>query len=246
MNPRFRSIFISDIHLGSKRSQAERLVSFLESNETECLYIVGDLVDAWGPNGSLGWPPAHERVLASLHSKADRGTRVVVLGGNHDQRLADVWLERKTQVSWASELEHRAADGRRFLVVHGDRFDGTLHRWRWLSRLGDIAARALERACRWVLCFLPAAGSAALSRSAKRRLKRWLGYTGRFERSAARGARERSFDGVICGHVHEPASIQIDGIHYLNGGDWLESCTAVVEHADGRFELLRWKSDRAA
>jgi UDP-2,3-diacylglucosamine pyrophosphatase LpxH len=232
---RFRSVFISDVHLGSSRVQAERLLDFLERCQSEFLYLVGDIVD--GAPGTSAWPSSHLAVLGAMRRMAARGTRVHYLPGNHDGGFEEVWgSEAKLLV--AAEIEHTTADGRRLLVLHGDGFDAVVRR-RWLSGVFDGIARALERA-----------GSAierifrrqrrALGVSWKQACKRALGYTGRFERSAVRWARRRRLDGVICGHVHAAASRTIDGLYYGNGGDWVSSCTALVEHDDGRIELVTW------
>ncbi len=235
---RFRSIFISDVHLGSPRSRAELLLDFLERSRAEFLYLVGDIIDdAQLPSGER-WPPAHMEVLHAMRRKAQEGTRVLYLPGNHDVRFLEAWGEARDDLVVSSELEHTTADGRRLLVVHGDGFDAVVRRMRWLSRLGDALTRALERVCGW----LERRGRRRLGVALKERLKRVLGYTGRFERSALRAARTRAVDGIICGHVHSPASRTIDGVYYGNGGDWVSSCTALVEHADGRFELLSWDS----
>jgi UDP-2,3-diacylglucosamine pyrophosphatase LpxH len=234
---RFRSVFISDVHLGSSRAQAERLLHFLERCQSEFLYLVGDIVD--GARETAGWPSSHHAVLVAMRRKASQGTRVHYLRGNHDGRFEELW-GREAELCVSAEVEHTTADGKRLLVLHGDSFDSVVAR-RWLSHGFDALARLLERA-----------GSAlervlrrrrrALGVALKETCKRALGYTGRFERSAVRWARNRRLDGVICGHVHSAASRTIDGLYYGNGGDWVSSCTALVEHPDGRLELVSWSS----
>jgi len=223
------------VHLGSPRAQAELLLDFLHHTEAEYLYLVGDIVDD-GPTPSRErWPPAHREVLEAMRRKAGGGTRVHYLPGNHDGGGALAWGWREEELLVASELEHTTADGRRLWVVHGESFDAVVLRRRWLSAVGDACARTLEWSC---------AGT-RLGVALKERCKRLLGYTARFERSALDAARRRRVDGIICGHVHSAASRMVDGLYYGNGGDWVGSATALVEHADGRLELLSW-SARAA
>jgi len=236
---RFRSIFISDVHLGSPRSKAGELLDFLARNQAEFLYLVGDIVDDGQRPSSERWPAAHRAVLQAMQRKAREGTRVLYLSGNHDGRFLEAWGEPESSLVVSSELEHTTADGRRLLVVHGDRFDSVVHGMHWLSLAADLCTRALERVCAGLerLC---RRRRRSLGAALRERLKRLLGYTGRFERSAVGAARARAADGIICGHIHCAASRTIDGLYYGNGGDWVASCTALVEHADGRFELLSW------
>lgn len=244
---RCRSIFLSDVHLGSARAQAELLLDFLEHHQTEFLYLVGDIADdaeerAVGERIEERWPAAHRAVLEALRRMASDGTRVHYLPGNHDPRFAELWGTNVT-LAIAPELEHTTADGRRLLVIHGDGFDAELGERRWLGRLGDALTRLLEHACA-ALERLCRRRRSRLALSLRERCKRWLGYTGRFERSALVAARARALDGIICGHVHSAASRTIDGLYYGNNGDWVGSATALIEHADGRIELVSW--ERAA
>ena len=236
---RFRSIFISDVHLGSPRARAELLLDFLDQNQAEFLYLVGDIVDDGERPASERWPASHRAVLQAMQRKAREGTRVLYLSGNHDGHFLEAWGEPASALVVSSELEHTTADGRRLLVIHGDRFDAVVHGMRWLSLVADLFTRALERVCAGLerLCLRR---RHSLGSALRERLKRALGYTARFERSAVGAARARHADGIICGHVHCAASRTIDGLYYGNGGDWVASCTALVEHADGHFELLGW------
>ena len=236
---RYRSIFLSDVHLGSPRAQAELLLDFLAHHESQFLYLVGDIADDAEARPPTGWPEAHRAVLERLRNIASEGTRVHYMRGNHDPLFHELWGDLET-LAVAHELEHRTADGRRILVVHGDSFDAALHRRRWLTRLGDAAARALEASCH-ALERLVRARPGRLGQRLRERAKAWVGYTASFERTALRMARSRAVDGIICGHVHTAASRTIDGLYYGNGGDWVGSATALVEHADGRLELLAWR-----
>jgi len=244
---RCRSIFLSDVHLGSERAQAELLLDFLEHHQAEFLYLVGDIADdaedrVAGECIEERWPPTHRAVLETLRRMAREGTRVHYMPGNHDPRFAELWGTNVT-LAIAPEIEHTTADGRRLLVIHGDGFDVELRQRRWLGRIGDAITRGLEHAC-GALERVFRSRRPRIAPYLKERSKRWLGYTGRFERSALTAARARAVDGIICGHVHSAASRTIDGLYYGNNGDWVGSATALVEHADGRIELVSW--DRAA
>jgi len=236
---RYRSIFLSDVHLGSPRAQAELLLDFLAHHQAEYLYLVGDIADDAVARPPAGWPEAHRAVLERLRSFASEGTRVHYMRGNHDPTFQELWGEPGT-LAVARELEHQTADGRRLLVVHGDRFDLVVRRRLWLSRLGDGLARTLEVVCH-ALERMVLRSPGRLGAWLREHAKRGLGYTARFERTAVRAARRRALDGIICGHVHSAASRTIDGLYYGNGGDWVGSATALVEHADGRLELVSWR-----
>jgi UDP-2,3-diacylglucosamine pyrophosphatase LpxH len=235
---RFRSIFLSDVHLGSPRAQAELLLDFLAKHQAEYLFLVGDIADDADEFPLAAWPEAHRAVLEALRHMAREGTRVHYMTGNHDPRFLDLWGPA-VALEVARELEHTTADGRRLWIVHGDGFDEVVHRRRWLSRIGDALARGLEHSCE-ALERLFLARRGRLGRALRERCKGWLGYTARFERSALVAARSRAVDGIVCGHVHSAASRTIDGLYYGNGGDWVGSATALVEHVDGRMELLSW------
>jgi len=235
----YRTVFISDVHLGSPRCRVGHLDSFLAACECRSLYVVGDLVDAWGATGTAHWPAGHADVLAHFDRMASEGTRLYYLPGNHDRRYRAAWRRRHPRQAVARALEHATADGRRFLVLHGDRFDALERRAPWVVRAGELAAGLLGTVGRWLPARRRERGAGA--RNLRQLAKRLCGYTGRFERRAARHARRRDLDGVICGHVHAPGERSIGGIQYYNDGDWVESCTALVEHDDGRLELLRWR-----
>lgn len=241
---RFRSIFLSDVHLGSPRAQAELLLDFLAHHQAEFLYLVGDIADDTEARPPALWPAPHLAVLEALRGMARIGTRVHYTPGNHDPRFVELW-GASVALQVAREREHVTADGRRLLVTHGDVFDQLVLRRRWLARTGDLVARALERTglTLELLAGSPRAGAGQprLGLKLKERAKSWLGYTRRFERSALGVARARAVDGIICGHVHSAASRMIEGLYYGNGGDWVGSATALVEHGDGRMELVVWR-----
>ena len=236
---RLRSIFLSDVHLGSPRAQAELLLDFLAHHEAEYLFLVGDIADDAEACPVAGWPPTHRAVLTTLRRLAEEGTRVHYTTGNHDPRFAELWGAAES-LAVAHEHEHVTADGRRLWVVHGDGFDAIVTGRRWLSACGDGLARLLENGCLAVERVLRARRP-RLGATLRESVKRLLGYTGRFERSAVTAARARAVDGIVCGHVHSAASRMVDGVYYGNGGDWVGSATALVEHDDGRMELVCWE-----
>jgi UDP-2,3-diacylglucosamine pyrophosphatase LpxH len=224
---RVRSLFISDIHLGTRACRAEALLGFLAACEVERIYLVGDIVDGWRLKARWHWPSSHDAVVRCLLAKLQEGTRVLYIPGNHDEFLRGSLGLRLGGIEVVEDAVHVAADGRRYLVVHGDQFDTVVRRMRRLAALGiwvyAIAVMAHDGAARsW------------------RRLRRRRGPVDdvRFAAQAAEAARRLGLDGVICGHVHRAAMRDVEGVHYVNTGDWVESCTAVVEHEDGRLEML--------
>jgi UDP-2,3-diacylglucosamine pyrophosphatase LpxH len=239
---RFRAIWISDIHLGTRGSQAGLLLDFLRVTESRYLYLVGDIVDNWRLRRAWYWPQVHNDVIQKLLRKARKGTRVVYVPGNHDDFFRDFCRHRFGNVAILKEAIHQTADGRRLAVLHGDEFDGIVRYARWLAFLGD---RGYELAL-WTnhpLNFIRrrfGLGYWSLSAHLKLRVKTAVNFIGEFEKSLSEEAKRRGVDGVICGHIHHAASRLIEDIHYLNTGDWVESCTAIGEKADGSFELIRW------
>ena len=242
-----RTIFISDTHLGTRGCKAEALADFLHHNSCETLFLVGDIVDGWRLKHRWFWPEAHNRVLEQILHKIDTGTRVIYVPGNHDEVFRDYCGREIAGVELIREAIHETADGRRLLVIHGDQFDGVIAYARWLAFLGDWAyTRALEmnELCAWVR---KAAGLPYWSLSAylKQKVKNAVEFICRFETAVIAEARQRGVDGVVCGHIHHAAIRHVDGILYLNDGDWVESCTALTEDACGNLEILRWAPSAA-
>ena len=240
----YRAIFISDMHLGTKRAQTEALLSFLRATESDQLYIVGDFIDNWALRKAWYWDQLHNDVIQKLLRKARKGTKLVYIPGNHDENLRDFLNLRFGKVAVLEDAVHLSASGKRYLVLHGDKFDGVVRFAPWLAKLGDTAyefsmelnstVNRVRRALRlpyW-----------SLSAYLKNRVKKAVEFVSRFEEAVVREARAKNCQGVICGHIHTPDDRFIDGIHYLNDGDWVESCTALVEHADGRFEIIAWNA----
>ena len=239
---RVRSLWISDIHLGTPGCQATALLDFLKSVDSEHLYLVGDIVDGWQLRRSWYWPQSHNDVVQKLLRKARKGTRVVFVPGNHDEFARKFIGVRVGGIEVVDDCVHVTADGRRLWVVHGDDFDGVIQCAKWLAHVGDSAygvalelSRHLNRLR--ARCGLP---YWSLSKYLKLKVKRAVSFIGDYEQAVAREARMRGVQGVVCGHIHHAELREIDGVLYANDGDWVESLTALMEHADGRLELLDW------
>lgn len=239
---KFRTVFISDTHLGTSGCNAELLFDFLKSIECETLYLVGDIIDGWRLKRGWFWPTRHNDVVRRVLKMAKKGTRVIYVPGNHDEVLRDFIGLGFGDIEIRPEAVHITADGRKLLVLHGDEFDGVVLYHRWLAFLGDHAYVALLKLnvgfnwCRrqfdlpyW-----------SLSAHLKKKVKNAVEFICRYEEAVAHAAKERGADGVVCGHIHSAEIRQFGDITYYNDGDWVESCTALVEHADGHMEILDW------
>ncbi len=239
---RYRTVWISDIHLGTAGCNAALLVDFLHAIECETLYLVGDIVDGWRLSKGWYWPDQHNEVVRRILKLAHRGTRVIYIVGNHDEMFRDYAGMSFGGIEMGNEAIHHTADGRKLLVTHGDAYDGVVLYARWLAFLGDKAYGLLLRAnigfnaVRRVFK-LP---YWSLSAYVKKKVKNAVQYVCQFEEAVAREASERQVDGVVCGHIHSAEIRQIGDITYYNDGDWVESCTALVEQADGTMEIIDW------
>lgn len=242
----YRSIWISDVHLGLRGCQADYLLDFLESTQCKRLYLVGDILDLWAMRSKVFWPQAHNNVVRAILGKARNGTEVIFLPGNHDETFRAHLGTDFGKIAVRDQVIHETADKRRFLVLHGDQFDGALHKAPLAAKLGGwlydllliISHRHNQLRRRLGLNYW------SLAAFLKQRLGRAMRYIDKFERMAAGEGRKQGVDGVICGHIHKAASKDIDGIAYRNCGDWVESCTALVEQHDGKIELLHWVEAR--
>jgi len=241
-----RTLFISDIHLGTRACKAEFLLDFLRAHEPETLYLVGDIVDGWALRRSWYWPEEHDAVAQEILGKAQRGTRVVYVPGNHDEAL------RKYPGTWSGveimrEAVHETADGRHLLVVHGDEHDAVVRGARWLAHVGDWGYQVATSANHGLNLSRRALGLPYWSFAGflKRNVKQALRFLDDFERDLARRAASRGFDGVVAGHVHHASLREVEGVTYANDGDWVDSCTALVESATGRLSLIDWMQERA-
>ena len=229
-----RTVWISDVHLGTRGCNAEMLVDFLRSIECETLYLVGDIIDGWRLRKGWYWPDAHNEVIRRILKMAHRGTRVVFVAGNHDEMLRDYAGFTFGGVELVLEAVHETADGRRLLVTHGDSFDGVVLYAKWLALLlrTNFLVNAVRRQFKMPYW--------SLSAHLKKRVKNAVQFVCAFEEAVARETAERGLDGVVCGHIHSAEIRQIGDIIYHNDGDWVESCTALTEDFSGRIEIVDW------
>jgi len=238
--PNVRTVWISDLHLGTPGCQAEALLDFLREVECETLYLVGDIIDGWQLRRSWYWPQAHNDVVQKLLRKARKGTRVIFVPGNHDEFARRYVQHNFGGVDVMEECMHVTADGRQLWITHGDLFDGVIQCARWLACVGDVAYEFTLKVNRHFNRLRARLGLPywSLSRYLKLKVKRAVSYVGDFEVAVAREARKRGAQGVVCGHIHHAEMREIDGVLYCNDGDWVESLTALVEHHDGQLEIL--------
>jgi len=239
---RVRTLFLSDLHLGTKGCQAESLLRFLRTYDADTIYLVGDIVDGWRLRSGWYWPQSHNDVVQKLLRKVRKGARLIYIPGNHDEFLRDYVGVSLGGIELADHALHETADGRRFLVIHGDQFDLVVRHARWLALLGDGAYTAALFVNTHLNVVRRRLGLTywSLSAWAKLRVKNAVSFISRFEEFLASEARRQEADGVICGHIHHAAMHDGLGVAYVNTGDWVESCTAVVEHYDGSLQLIRW------
>lgn len=238
----YRSIFLSDIHLGTKGCQADRLLHFLKHHTCERLYLVGDIVDGWRMKSSIYWPQDHSNVVRRLLTLSKRGTQVIYVTGNHDEflrRYSDLTVGNLQLVDAAV---HVTAGGERLLVVHGDEYDVITRYHRWVAFLGDVGYTFLLELNRHLNALRSRLGYGYWSLSAwiKYRVKRAVNFISEFEEAVIHHCRKQGYDGVVCGHIHHAEIRDLDGTTYMNCGDWVESCTALVEDEQGRFRVLDW------
>ncbi|MGD9587096.1 MAG: UDP-2,3-diacylglucosamine diphosphatase [Brachymonas sp.] len=239
---RFRTLWISDVHLGLPDCQAHALLHFLRHTDSETLYLVGDIIDGWQLRRSWHWPQTHNDVVQKLLRKARKGTRVIYIPGNHDEFARTYGNNNFGGIEVAEDWLHTTADGRRLWITHGDLFDGVIQCARWLAYVGDSLYEFTLRLNRHLNSLRARLGLPywSLSQYLKLKVKRAVSYVSDFEHAVAREARRRGADGVVCGHIHHAELRDMDGLLYANDGDWVESLTALAEHPDGRLEILHW------
>ncbi len=243
-----RTIFLSDIHLGTRACQAERLLGFLREYEAQYLYLIGDIVDFWAMSRSIHWSRSHNTVVQKILRRARHGEQVTLIPGNHDEALREYAGNTFGDIRVENEWIHVAADGKRYWLVHGDEYDEVTRHHRWVALLGDVAYNALVSLNHWLSRLrrlLRRPGYWSLAGYAKQKVKKAVGFIFDFEHSLVHAAQQHQVDGVICGHIHWPEDRMVDNIRYLNCGDWVDTCSAVVEHLDGSFEIVRWQGETA-
>jgi len=245
---RVRALFLSDVHLGMRPTRIGQLIEFLRAYDADTIYLVGDIVDGWRLAKSWHWPEDYNIAAQLIIDKALAGTRIVYLPGNHDEFLREYLGTYFGEVEFVDRVVHTTAQGKTYLVIHGDQFDVVVMHAKWLAHVGDWAYRFALRVnglINWVRRRL-GLQYWSLSAWAKHKVKNAVSIIGRFEEALSLEAREAGVDGVICGHIHYADMHDRAGIHYINTGDWVESCTAIAETHDGEFELIRWTTMQAA
>ncbi|SDR36712.1 UDP-2,3-diacylglucosamine pyrophosphatase LpxH [Pseudovibrio sp. Tun.PSC04-5.I4] len=243
----YKSLFLSDVHLGTRGCQADLLLDFLKNNDAETVYLVGDIIDGWRLKRSWYWPQLHNDVVQKLLRKARKGARVIYIPGNHDEFLRDFFGVYFGGIEVVEQHIHEGANGKKYLIIHGDQFDVVVRHAKWLAFLGDwayVSALNLNTVLNYGRRKMGLTYW-SLSAWAKLKVKNAVNFIGKFEKTLASEARRQGVDGVICGHIHHAADHESDGIHYINTGDWVESCTAVAEHFDGTFEVIHWGEGNA-
>ncbi|HXW72685.1 MAG TPA: UDP-2,3-diacylglucosamine diphosphatase [Methylocella sp.] len=239
----YRTLFLSDVHLGTRGCQADLLLDFLKHHDAETIYLVGDMIDGWALKNRWYWPQSHNDIVQKLLRKVRKGTRMVYVPGNHDEFARDYIGAVFGGVEVAEHAYHSTADRKRLLIVHGDQFDIVVQHARWLAFLGDGAYTFALWSNRWFNLVRRRLGFSywSLSAWAKLKVKNAVKFIGAFETALAAAARRHGADGVVCGHIHHATIRDIGGITYINTGDFVESCTAIGEHQDGRLEILHWQ-----
>ncbi|MCW5300274.1 UDP-2,3-diacylglucosamine diphosphatase [Herbaspirillum lusitanum] len=238
----FRTIWISDVHLGTPGCQAQRLLEFLRATESETLYLVGDIIDGWQLKRRWYWEQSHNNVVQTVLKKAKKGTNVIFVPGNHDEVIRQFIDLDFGGIKIRDELVHTTANGKRMLVIHGDRFDGVIACAKWLAYVGDNLYTMILKFNQWFNSWRARAGLPywSLSQYLKGKVKNAVNYITSFEDALAAEASKKGLDGVICGHIHKPEIRDINGIKYCNDGDWVESLSALVEDEAGELRLVTW------
>jgi UDP-2,3-diacylglucosamine pyrophosphatase LpxH len=242
---KYRSVFISDIHLGTKASQTEALLSFMKTFECDRLYLVGDIIDCWAMSKSIYWDQSHNDVIQKILRKGRKGTEIIYVSGNHDEILRKFGEHIFGNIHLMESTIHLTVDNKPLIVMHGDQFDVVIKNAKWLAHVGSwaydltmVLNTLVARVRGWF--GLP---YWSLSQWAKYKVKEAVNFIGDYEENLTQYAKTHNAAGIVCGHIHHANIRDIDGIKYINCGDWVESCTAIVEHYDGRLELIRWKDE---
>lgn len=242
--PQVRSIFLSDIHLGTRGCQADSLLAFLRHHDSDNIFLLGDIIDFWSMSRGVHWNTQQNTFVQKILRRARKGVKVIYVPGNHDEALREHCGIKFGEIELCHEYIYAALDGKRYLMIHGDEYDQVTRHHRWVAILGDVAYNTLVRLNGWLSRLrrrLGISGYWSLAGYAKRKVKTAVSFIFDFEDSVVRGIREKGVDGIICGHIHAAAIKQIQGVAYINCGDWVDSCTAIIEHHDGRMELVDWR-----
>lgn len=240
---RYKTIFISDLHIGSTQCQADTLLDFLKHNESETLYLVGDIIDFWALSKRVYWPRDHNTIIQKILRKARHDTKVIYVPGNHDENVREYDEHVFGDIEVRNSIVHTTVDGKRFLVVHGDEYDTIAKYHQWIAKLGSKGYDFLlevNRAVRAVRRVMGIQSHFSLAAYIKFKVKNAVQFISDYEQSIVMTLKDEGLDGVICGHIHHAEIKQMDGFLYVNTGDFVESCTAIVEHDCGRLELIRW------
>jgi UDP-2,3-diacylglucosamine pyrophosphatase LpxH len=242
----YRSIWISDFHLGTRGCQSELLLEFIKHTQSEKLYLVGDIIDGWALKNTWHWPQSHNDVVQKILRKARHGTEVFYLSGNHDEVTRGFAPVNFGGVSILNQIIHETVDKKKYLVVHGDQFDGIIQCAKWLAMLGSITYDFLIYFNRYINFFRKKLGYEywSLSNYLKFTVKNAVKFVSEYEKLVCNYAKQFKVEGIICGHIHHANMQYMNEIHYINDGDWVESCTALVEHFDGKLELINWTEKR--
>ncbi len=243
MNNTYRTIWISDLHLGSTQCQADVLLDFLKYNESESLYLVGDIIDFWSLSKKMYWPTDHNTVIQKLLRKARHGTKITYIPGNHDENIREYDDYVFGDITVKKTDVHTTADGKKLLVVHGDEYDTIAQCHKWIAKIGNDGYDFLlwvNRMIRSVRKILGIQSNFSLAAYVKFKVKNAVQFISDYEESIVNTLKDKHLDGVICGHIHHAEIKKIGGFLYINTGDFVESCTAVVEHSDGTLELIYW------
>ena len=236
---RLRAVWISDIHLGTRSSSVALLLDFLREHDFETLYIVGDLIDIWQMRRGIYWPQQHNDVVQKILRKSRKGTRVIYIPGNHDEMISSFY-GAYGNITIQKHAIHRTADGRRILVIHGHELDTVVQNVKWLAFIGDVGYQFLL-SLNPLINFIRrrfGRGYWSLSAYVKQRVKDAVSFIGKFEAAVVKYAERYHVDGVLCGHIHSASIREFGRVTYYNCGDWVETCSALVEHLDGRIEIV--------
>jgi UDP-2,3-diacylglucosamine pyrophosphatase LpxH len=243
---KYKSIFVSDVHLGTKGCQANKLLEFFKYTRSENLYLVGDIIDIWAMQKSFHWPQSHNDVIQKILRKSRHGTKVFYIIGNHDELLRKFIPMDFGDIHFVNRVIHKTNSGKKYVVVHGDAWDGVMKHAKWLSKLGSIAYNLLLKLNVIINFFRKLRGKEywSLAKFLKYKVKNAVKYIGEYEKTVSNYAKKKKFDGIICGHIHHAEDRDFNGVNYLNCGDWVESCTALAEKYDGTFEIIYWDTKR--